>query len=408
VTDAGGRRPLDGLKVLDFSHAVAGPFTSLWLADLGAETIKIEKPGRGDGARHMGEPMLGPLDSDYFVSVNTNKRSVLLDLHKDDGVAIAQSLAAKCDIVVENFRPDVMDRLKLGFKDLSVPGRGLIYCSISAFGSTGPWKDRPANDIIMQGISGMMSITGEPDGDPVRVGSPISDFSTGLFGLSGVLAALHVRPQFPDGQHIKVNMLDSTTALMANYIPSAIDLGREIPRLGRGHPQIVPYQAFRCSDDGYVIVGAFTQGFWRRFCGAVGHKEWITDVRFADNAVRLVNRSILVPMIEAIMVGRSRAHWTEVLAEFDVPHTPVQTLRESLASEQAANNLTTRPVVDADGKTIAHTVANPIRSTQWREPANRAAPTMGDSTLSVLTELLQMDGNQVTALADAGVIGLGE
>jgi crotonobetainyl-CoA:carnitine CoA-transferase CaiB-like acyl-CoA transferase len=408
MTEAGGKRPLEGLKVLDFSHAVAGPFTSVWLADLGAETIKIEKPGRGDGSRHMGEPMLGPLDSDYFVAVNTNKRSVLLDLHKEAGVRIAQQLAVKCDIVVENFRPDVMDRLKLGFKDLSQPGRGLVYCSISAFGSTGPWSKRPANDIIMQGISGMMSITGEPAGDPVRVGSPISDLGTGLFGLSGILAALLVRADYPDGQHIKVNMLDSTTALMANYIPSAVDLGKEIPRLGRGHPQIVPYQAFRCGDDGYVIVGAFTQGFWRRFCDAIGHQDWITDERFVDNASRLINRSVLVPMIEEIMAGQNREYWTELLAKFDVPHTPVQTVRESLASEQVANNATIQTVIDADGRPVAHTVANPIRATQWREPAKRVSPTMGDSTLSVLTEILQMDRTDVTELADAGVIGLGE
>lgn len=405
--EATGPRPLEGLRVLDFTHAAAGPFTTMWLADLGAEVIKIEKPGRGDGARYMGEPMHGPRDSDYFVAVNTDKSSVLLDLHQPRAVELARDLAAQSDIVVENFRPGVMDRLGLGFDDLSKRRDHLIYGSISAFGGEGEWSSRPANDIIMQGISGIMSITGEPDGNPVRVGSPISDFSSGLFALSGILAALHVREHYPEGQHVRTTMFDATLAMMANFVPSVLDLGKEIPRLGRGHPQIVPYQALRCADDSYLIVGAFTQGFWRRFCRAVGREEWIEDERYADNAARVRNRQELVAAIEQIIGQHPREHWIEVLAEFDVPHSPVLTVREALLTEQASRG-TFLELADPDGGRTAHASANPVKVTQWRPREHRIAPKMGDGTRAVLTSLLGVSDDEMTELAEAGVIALGE
>jgi crotonobetainyl-CoA:carnitine CoA-transferase CaiB-like acyl-CoA transferase len=240
------RRPLAGIRVLDFSHAAAAPFATMFLADLGAEVIKIEKPRQGDGARYMGVPMptLGPKDSDYYVSLNRNKKGIVLDLAQPEGAALARRLAALCDIAIENFRPQVMAKLGLGFEDLRKVRPGLIYCSISAFGPGGPWAAKPANDIIMQSVSGLMSITGEVGGGPVRIGAPIADFSTGLFGLAGVLAALHARDRFPEGQHIQVAMLDASLNMMCNYIPSVTTLGQKVQRVGRGHAQIVPYQAF--------------------------------------------------------------------------------------------------------------------------------------------------------------------
>ncbi|WP_432825611.1 CaiB/BaiF CoA transferase family protein [Dactylosporangium sp. CA-092794] len=407
-SDRSVSRPLAGYRVLDFSHAAAGPYATMWLADLGAEIIKIEKPGRGDGARYMGEPMHGRKDSDYFIAVNTDKSSVLLDLSQPEAVDIARRLSARCDIVVQNFRPGVMERLGLGYEDLRVLRSGLVYCSISAFGDQGPWRGRPANDIIMQGITGMMSITGEPDGDPVRVGVPISDFSTGLFALSGVLAALLVRDRHPEGQHVRVSMFDATTALMANYVPGVLDLGKDVPRLGRGHPQIVPYQAFRCADDGYVIVGAFTQGFWRRLAAALGHEEWITDPRFETNAARLEHRGVLIPMIEELFVRRTRDEWGAVLEAHDVPHTPVNTVREALRSPQALANGTTVEVRDEQGTRSAHTSANPVRVAEWPAASHRVAPKMGDATARTLTELLSLTPSEVASLAERGVIGTEE
>jgi crotonobetainyl-CoA:carnitine CoA-transferase CaiB-like acyl-CoA transferase len=407
VSGGAEQRPLSGYRVLDFSHAAAGPFATVWLADLGAEIIKIEKPVRGDGARYMGEPLRGKKDSDYFVAINTDKSSVTLDLSMPDAIEIAHKLAAESDIVVQNFRPGVMDRLSLGFKDLAPLRKGLVYCSISAFGSKGPMAGRPANDIIMQGVTGMMSITGEPEGDPVRVGVPISDFSTGLFSLSGVLAALLVRDRYPEGQHIEVSMFDATISLMANFIPGVLDLGKEVPRLGRGHPQIVPYQAFRCGDDSYMIVGAFTSAFWRRLCAALEHEEWITDERFETNDARVANRGVLIPMIEALFESRPREYWDGLLERFDVPHTPVNTVSEALRSGQAAANELTHELEGDDGETM-HVVANPIRTEAWPQAAHRVAPRLGADTERVLSELLSLSQNEITDLADRGVVSLEE
>ena len=392
--------PLDGLRVLDFSHAAAGPFATMFLADLGAEVVKVEKPGRGDGARYMGEPMLGPIESDYYLALNRNKKSVLIDLSTDDGRALATGLARTCDIVVQNFRPGVLDRHHLGYEDLRKVREGLVYCSISAFGSSGPWRDRPANDIIMQSVSGLMGITGEVDGGPVRIGAPISDYATGLFALAGILAALHRRDQLPEGQHVEIAMLDASMAMMANYIPSVATLGKTIPRLGRGHAQIVPYQAFLCSDGQYVMVGAFTNGFWRRLADAVGHPEWKDDPRFASNADRLAHRDVLLSTLEEIFRRRTRAEWLAVLEEADVPNSPVLELPDAIRAEQAVHN---RVVQRLDGAEL-DVIKLPVESDRWSPSPATVPPVMGEHTDEVLGKLLGLDRERIDALVDAGVV----
>lgn len=392
--------PLDGLRVLDFSHAAAGPFATMFLADLGAEVVKVEKPGRGDGARYMGEPMLGPIESDYYLALNRNKKSVLIDLGTDDGRALATGLARTCDIVVQNFRPGVLDRHHLGYEDLRKVREGLVYCSISAFGSSGPWRDRPANDIIMQSVSGLMGITGEVDGGPVRIGAPISDYATGLFALAGILAALHRRDQLPEGQHVEIAMLDASMAMMANYIPSVATLGKTIPRLGRGHAQIVPYQAFLCSDGQYVMVGAFTNGFWRRLADAVGHPEWKDDPRFASNADRLAHRDVLLSTLEEIFLRRTRTEWLAVLEEADVPNSPVLELHDAIRAEQAVHN---RVVQRLDGAEL-DVIKLPVESDRWSPSPATVPPVMGEHTDEVLGKLLGLDRERIDALVDAGVV----
>lgn len=392
--------PLDGLRVLDFSHAAAGPFATMFLADLGAEVVKVEKPGRGDGARYMGEPMLGPIESDYYLALNRNKKSVLIDLSTEDGRGLATDLARTCDVVVQNFRPGVLDRHRLGYEHLRKVREGLVYCSISAFGQTGPWRDRPANDIIMQSVSGLMGITGEVGGGPVRIGAPISDYATGLFALSGILAALHRRDSLPEGQHVEVAMLDASMAMMANYIPSVATLGKTIPRLGRGHAQIVPYQAFLCSDGQYVMVGAFTNGFWRRLCDAVGRPEWKDDPRFTSNADRLAHRDILMSTLEEIFRGRPRAEWLEVLEEADVPNSPVLELSDAITSEQAVHN---RIVQRIEGVEL-DVIKLPVESDRWAPGPATVPPVMGEHTDEVLGTLLGLDRERIDALVDAGVV----
>ena len=401
-------RPLVGIRVLDFSHAAAGPFASMFLGDLGAEVIKIEKPRRGDGSRSMGVPMpmLGPKDSDYYVSLNRNKKGIVLDLSLAEGAELARRLAAQCDVVVENFRPQVMGRLGLGFEDLRKLRHGLVYCSISAFGSSGPWSKRPANDIIMQSVSGLMGITGEVGGGPVRIGAPISDYASGLFGLSGVLAALFARERFPEGQHIEVAMLDASLSMMCNYIPSVATLGHKVERLGRGHAQIVPYQAFMSSDGEYVMVGAFTREFWWNLCRALDREAWIKDERFATNPARLANRAVLIPELERIFASRPRSEWLEVLDAADVPNSPVLELHDAVHSEQVRHNRSVRSL-DHGGHPVQ--VANcPIRVAQWDDEPAMPAPRLGADTDDVLQSLLGLKSDDVAALAQRKVIGVAE
>jgi len=401
-----GSRPLAGLRVLDFSHAAAAPFATMFLGDLGAEVIKLEKVRVGDGARSMGVPMpgLAPGDSDYFVALNRNKKGVALDLSAPDGAELARQLAARSDVVVQNFRPGVMDRLGLGFEHLRKLRRNLVYCSISAFGPTGPWSARPANDIIMQSVSGLMGVTGEVGGGPVRIGAPISDFSSGLFGLSGILAALFARERHPDGQHIEVAMLDASLSMMSNYIPSVAMLGAKVPRLGRGHAQIVPYQAFVCADGEYVMVGAFTREFWRRLCRALDREHWITDPRFANNPARLKNRDALLAELAAIFASAPRGHWLAALTEADVPNSPVLELHDAIRTEQAAHNRALQRVGPL-GREV-ETARCPIRAEEWGDEPSGPPPSLGADTSSVLKTLLGLDEEKIELLAQAGVVQL--
>jgi crotonobetainyl-CoA:carnitine CoA-transferase CaiB-like acyl-CoA transferase len=390
------------VRVLDFSHALAGPYATQSLADLGAEVIKVERPGRGDGARYMGEPMFGDEDSDYFVSLNRSKKSVLIDLHRPEGIDLARGLARQCDVVVQNFRPGVLDRLGLGFEHLRSVRRQLVYCSISAFGASGPWRNRPANDLIMQSVSGLMGVTGELGGGPVKVGTPICDYVAGLYALAGIATALRVRDDHPDGQHVEVSMLEATTAVMSTYVPAVLDAGKQIPRLGRAHPQLVPYQAFRCSDDKYVMVGAFTNSFWRRLCTVIGHPEWRDDRRFASNASRLANRALLTSQLDEIFSSKPADAWLELLRAADIPVSPVTELHDALRSEAAQHCRLTQEVRDTDRS--FHAVRFPIRSEQWPERRATFPPKMGEHTWAVLRGLLRLGDPALQKLAEDGVI----
>jgi hypothetical protein len=404
-SQSSGALPLEGLRVLDFTHAAAGPFSTMFLADLGAEVIKIEKPKGGDGTRTMGEPMpeLGPKETDYYLSLNRNKHGIVIDLAQADGVALAVRLAQKCDIVVENFRPGVMDKLGLGFEALRKVRPGLIFASISAFGRSGPWSKRPANDIILQSVSGLMGITGERGGGPVRIGAPISDFSSGLFLLAGILAALHAREKHPDGQRVEVSMLEASLNMMCNYIPSVTTMGKTVSRLGRGHAQIVPYQAFLCADKRYVMVGAFTRAFWQNLCRALGRDDWITDPRFISNPARLKNRDVLVGELETIFASRTSAHWIELLTSADVPTSPVMELHEAVLSEQVTFNDSIQ-AVKHHGKDVK-VVRNPIRGEQWgTDRRAQPAPEMGRDTNSVLKSVLGLDPKAVTSLVERKIV----
>lgn len=399
-----GPAPLEGIRVLDFTHAAAGPFTTMFLADMGADVIKVERPRHGDGARSMGSALPGfeRRNSDYYLSLNRSKQDVVIDLSRPEGAELARELATRSDVLVQNFRPGVMERLGLGFEALRGLRSALVYCSISAFGQEGPWRARPANDIIMQSVSGLMGTTGERGGGPVRIGAPVSDFSTGLFALSGILAALLARDAHPEGQHVEISMLEASLNLMCNYIPAVAGAGAQVPRLGRAHAQIVPYQAFECADGEYLMVGAFTRVFWRNLARALGHEEWITEERFATNSARLRNREALVAQLEEIFAGQTRDRWLELLEEADVPASPVYELHDVVASEPvtAANSIRTV----ASGELEASLVRSPVRVAQWREPEPTMAPDLGADTRGVLSSILELSDERIGALLAAGVV----
>jgi len=399
-----GAKPLAGIRVLDFTHAAAGPFASMFLADMGAEVIKVENPKGGDGSRSMGVPMPShdARDSDYYVALNRNKRNIAIDLASPAGLAIAKELVSRCDVVLENFRPNVMSRLGLGFEQLRELRPGLVYASISAFGASGPMAERPANDIILQSVSGLMAITGEVGGGPVRIGAPISDYTSGLFMLSGVLAALYARERHPEGQHIEISMLDASLNLMCNYMPSVTALGTKVARVGRGHAQIVPYQAFVCADGEYLMVGAFTRRFWHNLCRALGHEEWISDPRYVTNAARLAHREELTAKLQALFEQKDRAEWGEILTHADVPNSPVYELHEAVRSEQvqASGSL----ISVGEGERRFQVARCPIRVDNWGPDRTEPARATGADTRAVLEDLLDMAPAEIDGLIESQAV----
>jgi crotonobetainyl-CoA:carnitine CoA-transferase CaiB-like acyl-CoA transferase len=375
------------------------------LGDMGADIIKVERPSYGDGSRSMGHPMPGfpSNSSDYYLSLNRNKRSVVIDLSQTTGVELAVRLASVSDIVVENFRPGVMDRLGVGFGALSAVRPNLIYCSITAFGEDGPWSSQPANDIIVQSVSGLMGVTGEVGGGPVRIGAPVCDFSAGLFALAAILAALQARGTYPDGQHVRISMLEASLNILCNYIPSVSGLGETIPRLGRAHAQIVPYQAFECADGNYLMVGAFTRQFWMNLCNAIERPEWTADARFSTNSARLRNRTELIGELELVFASRPRDVWLEVLAAADVPTSPVLELHDTVNLEQVVSRASIVRIQEGERQTSV--VRSPIRVDEWPAAEWRMPPVLGEDTENVLRDLLQMSESELHALAVADVIG---
>jgi crotonobetainyl-CoA:carnitine CoA-transferase CaiB-like acyl-CoA transferase len=396
-------QPLCGIRVLDLSRVAAGPLATMLMADLGAEIIKIERLGTGDDLRAMGRQMPGaaPLTTDYFVGLNRSKHSLAIDISRPEGQSVAAHLACHCDVAVENFRPGVAARLGLGFEHLRKLRRGLVYTSISGFGSTGPMSHLPANDIMMQSLSGLMSVTGEPDGAPLRLGSSVSDFSTGLFALAGTMAALLVRDEHPRGQQVELSMLDASIALLPNLVPTASQ-GVRPRRSGRSHPQIMGYGTFGCSDGAFITVGAFSQLFWTRLCRVVGHEEWIDDPRFVSNDTRIEHREYLDIELDAAFATRSRDQWAKLLAEVDVPCAPVMEFDETLKMEQVAHNGAVWELADEHRR--YKVAANPIRSRAWGAPEPFAPESIGQSTRATLTSLLGMSASEIDSLHDDGVI----
>ena len=324
-------KALEGIRVLDLTRALAGPFCTLMLGDHGADVIKIEIPVTGDDTRKWGPPFIGE-ESAYFLSINRNKRSLTLNFKEEKAKEIFRKLAKDADVVVENFTPGVMERFGLGYDDIKAINPGIVYCSISGFGQTGPYRSRPAYDQIMQGLSGLMSITGEPDGEPQKVGIAVADIGAGMWAAFAVMAAIHNRSHQGEGQgqYIDISMMDAQVAWLTYQAANFFATDETPKRLGAAHPNLVPYQAFMCQDNKYLNLAVGSERIWDRFCEGMNMPELKEDPDYATN----VERSKIVPLLQEIFLKRPVMEWVEQLQKFSVPCGPINDLADVFSDPQ--------------------------------------------------------------------------
>ena len=398
VTDPHG--PLHGVRVLDASRVLAGPVCGQLLGDLGAEVIKVERPGSGDDTRGWGPPFAGDLSA-YFLSCNRGKQSVAIDLSKPDGIELFQRLVAECDILLENFRATSSAKFGLDPEQLLKRHPQLIVCSISGYGRTGPMSDLPGYDFAIQGLSGLMSITGPADGPPCKVGVAITDVVTGLYAASAVLACLHARHSTGHGYAIDLALLDCAVAVQVNVAQAYLTSGNVPPRQGNAHLQIVPYQAFATADE-WLILAIGNDGQWQRFCAAVGHADWAGDPRFATNVLRVQHREQLVGPLENLFRERSTADWRTLLQRAEIPHAPVWNYAQLFASDQAKARGLCVTVRDHEGKPV-DLIGSPLRVAGATLPAATLPPRLGQDTDAVLGRLLSIDRASLDRLRQQGV-----
>ena len=326
-------KALEGVRVLDLTRALAGPFCTLMLGDYGADVIKIEIPGSGDDTRQWGPPFIGD-ESAYFLSINRNKRSLTLNFKEEKAREIFLKLAERADVVVENFTPGVMGRFGLEYETVKRANPGIIYCSISGFGQDGPYQSRPAYDQIMQGISGLMSITGDPEGEPEKIGVAVTDIGAGMWAAFAVMSALFRREQDGQGQYIDISMLDAQVAWLTYQAGYYFAYGRPPQRLGKAHPTLVPYQAFMASDGKYFNVAVGSERLWERFCQAVKRDDLKDDPDYATNGVRVENRAKLVPLLQEYFLSREADDWVADLQANSVPAGPINDLADVFSDPQ--------------------------------------------------------------------------
>ncbi len=396
------RRPLEGIKILDLTHGVAGPYCTMVLGDLGADIVKIEKPERGDATRYMNVserfhteiPMVG---GDYFLAVNRNKRSVTLELKSPEGRRIAEELAGWADIVVQNFRPGVTARLGLDYESLKKFNPKLIYANISAYGMEGVHADKAGMDIAVQARSGVMRITGSPDStEPVRAGASIADFGGGIYLVAAVMTALYDRERTGEGQEVSVSLLDATMSMLINYSVAVIDGGAEVGPLGSGHPQLVPYQSFPTSD-GHVVVATGTNKTYRTFCDAIGRPDLAADERFSSNQRRVQNRVQMVQELAAVFSQQTTAEWIDTLEKADVPCAPVNDLPGAYEELRQTSPDMVQTVQHAKiGKLTQLGV--PFKFSSCEGDIRRAPPMLGEHTHEVLRDILGRDAAEIAAL----------
>jgi len=404
--------PLSHIRVLDLSRVLAGPWTGQILADLGAEVIKVERPKTGDDSRGFGPPWLKDADgrdtaeSAYFACANRGKKSITLDLSKPGGQKIVCELATKSDVLLENYKFGDLARYGLGYAELAKINPRLIYCSVTGFGQTGPWRERPGYDFMVQGMGGLMSLTGErdelPGGGPQKAGIPISDIITGMYAAVAVCAALENRNRSGKGQHLDLALLDSTVAILANQGANYLATGKVPRRLGNAHPNIVPYQPFKTAD-GDVIVACGNDGQFRKLCEAAGCAQLADDPRYATNRDRVSNRESLIAQLAPLVAARPTRHWVEALEAAGVPNGPINTLDRVFEEPQAlARGLRIELPHPTAGKVPL--IRSPMRFSETPLEHRIPPPTLGQHTDEILRGVLALAEAQIAQLRAEGVI----
>lgn len=390
---------LKGLKVLDLTQALAGPFCTLMLADLGAEVIKVEVPQKGDDTRGWGPYVKG--ESAYFMCVNRGKKSITLDLKKPKGREILLKLATSSDVFIENFRPGVMKRLGVDYETLKHVNPRIIYCSVSGFGQSGPYAQKPAYDLVLQGMGGVMSVTGEPEGAPVKVGVPIADIGASMFASSGILAGLHNRDRTGEGQYLDVSMLDCQLAWLSFLAAGYFVSGEAPTRMGSAHHFIVPYQAFR-TQDVYINIAVGTEGQWENFCKAIEREDLFDNPKFKTNHERLKNRAVLIPELEKTLLTRIGAEWLRALEKYAIPSGPIVDIGQILNDPQTLHR---RMIIEAKHPVAGKTrmTGIPIKFSEGEAGPPLGAPTLGQHNSELLSSI-GYGADEIRQLQKEGVV----
>jgi formyl-CoA transferase len=393
--------PLDGVRVLDLTRVVAGPYCSMFLGDLGADVVKVEQPGVGDDTRGWGPPFAGG-ESAYFLSINRNKRSLALDLKSKRAVELLRQLVKVADVVIENFRPGAMERLGLGEADLRNLNPQLIYASLTGFGADGPMSSWPGYDLIVQAWGGLMSITGAPDGEPVKVGVAIIDLVAGLMLGKAITAALFAREKIGVGQRIDTSLLEAEVASLINVGSNYLVGGKVPTRWGNAHPNIVPYQNFKTAD-GYLVIGVASEVIWKRFCQAIGRANLTDDARFANNSLRVENRTKLIALLSEVFLQRDNETWFKLLTAAEVPCSPVQTIDQVFQAPQVLHR---DMVMEIEHPTAGKVrmAGIPVKFSVTPASLRLPPPLLGEHNEAILSNWLGMSAEAIDELKKEKII----
>lgn len=392
----------NGLRVVDLTKIIVGPLCTMLLGDMGADVIKIEKPGSGDDSRYWTADPRYEGYSPYFMSVNRNKRSLTLDLKQPEGVEILRKLVERADVLVENYRPGTMERMGLDYGSLKKLNPGLIYCSLSGYGSSGPYKDWGSYDVIISAVGGLMSITGEEGGKPVKVGVAVGDIITALYAYGAIVSALYAREKTQEGQKIEVSLLESQIASLINIASDYLNAGRMPQKWGTAHATIVPYQAFPVKD-GYIVIGAGSDLLWKKLCKVLNLEELAEDPRFCTNPQRVKNRGVLIKILEEKLLTKTRSEWLEKLNEEGIPAGPINNLDEVFRDPQVAHLNMVQEVAHPEMGKIK-LIRNPVTFSETPASIYLPPPLLGEHTEEILEQILGYKPKQIEELRKKGVV----